>query len=138
MTRFNPMAAFGSGASSSAGSGLADLSKAAAYAEQFKKMGMTPDTAGLLGFATVQKEYEGSPSRLQEQIAVLGPYFKDVARENQRLGMEANLFKGFMDLPDKFSRAMAAQHYYMPETMQTIAGNIGRETPWVNRQYVQL
>lgn len=83
--------------------------------------------------------YENDPQRLRETIEVLGPYYKDVARESQRLGMEANLFAGFMDIPNKFSRAMAAQHYYMPETMQTIAGNIGRaKTPFVNRQYAQL
>lgn len=118
--------------------GLVDLEKAAVYAEQLKKIGMTPDTAGLIGFMTSQKEREGSPSRLKEQLDVLGPYFKDVARESQRLGMEANLFAGFMDIGNKFSKSLAAQHYYMPETMQTIAGNIGRQTPFVNRQYIQL
>lgn len=118
--------------------GLADLDKAAAYAERLKQMGVSPDTAGLIGFTVSQKERENSPARLKEQIDVLGPYFKDVARENQRLGMEANLFAGFMDIPNKFSRALAAQHYYMPETMQTIAGTIGRQTPFVNRQYIQL
>lgn len=117
---------------------LADLDKAAEYAKQLEKMGISSEDAGFLAVASSMRERESSPQRLQEQLNVLGPYFKDVARENQRLAMEANLFAGFMDIPNKFSRAMAAQHYYMPETMQTIAGNIGRETPFVNRQYVNL
>ena len=117
---------------------LADIDKAASYAEQFKKIGMDPDTAGILAVNFLSRDRESSSRRLKEQLDVLGPYFKDVARENQRLAMEANIFAGFMDIPNKFSRAMAAQHYYMPETMKTIAGNIGRETPFVNRQYVSL
>jgi hypothetical protein len=118
--------------------GLADLDKAAEYAKQLEKMGISSEDAGFLAVASSMRERESSPQRLQEQLNVLGPYFKDVARENQRLAMEANLFAGFMDIPNKFSRAMAAQHYYMPETMQTIAGNIGRETRFVKRQYVNL
>ena len=106
--------------------------------KEIQEMFEDKDLGSLLAFNTLQKEKEGSPQRLKEQLEVLGPYLKDVAQENQRLAMEANLFAGFMDIPNKLSRAMAAQHYYMPETMQTIAGNIGRQTPFVNRQYVSL
>lgn len=106
--------------------------------KEIQEMFEDKDLGSLLAFTTLQKEKEGSPQRLKEQLEVLGPYLKDVAQENQRLAMEANLFAGFMDIPNKLSRAMAAQHYYMPETMQTIAGNIGRQTPFVNRQYVSL
>jgi hypothetical protein len=117
---------------------LANVGRAAQLAEELKSIGMTPDTAGLIAYTQMRGEKESSPERLKEQLGVLGPYLKDVARENQRLAMEANLFAGILDMPNKFSRAMAAQHYYMPETMQAISQNIGRETPFLNRQYVQL
>lgn len=106
--------------------------------KEIKDMFGDKDLGSLLAFNVMQKEREASPERLKEQLNVLGPYLKDVARENQRLAMEANLFAGFMDLPNKASRAMAAQHYYMPETMQAITQTIGRTTPFVNRQYSVL
>lgn len=98
----------------------------------------TDETGKLLAANVFLRDKESSPERLKEQLGVLGPYLKDVARENQKLAMEANLFAGILDMPNKFSRAMAAQHYYMPETMQAISQNIGRTTPFLDRQYVQL
>jgi hypothetical protein len=94
---------------------------------------------GALAYLQEKQRQEASdPQRIQQTLNVLGPWYKDIARENQRLGMESNIFAGIMDLPNKLSRAMAAQHYYMPETMQTISQNIGRPTPFATRQYVNL
>jgi len=85
-----------------------------------------------------QRAQSSDPQRMKEMLDVLGPYQKEVARENQRLGQESAMFAGIMDLPNKASRAMAASHYYMPETMQAIAQGIGRPIPFVNRQYTSL
>jgi hypothetical protein len=75
---------------------------------------------------------------MREMLDVLGPYQKEVARENQRLGQESALFAGILDIPNKLSRAQMASHYYVPETMQAIAQGIGRQTPFVNRNYTSL
>ena len=85
-----------------------------------------------------QRSQASDPQRIKEMLDVIGPYQKEIARENQRLGKESAIFAGFMDLPNKMSRAMAASHYYVPETMQTIAQGIGRPIPFLNRQYTSL
>jgi len=94
---------------------------------------------GAMAYLLEQQRAQASdPQRMKEMLDILGPYQKDVARESQRLGQESAIFAGILDLPNKASRAMAASHYYMPETMQAIAQGIGRQTPFVNRQYTSL
>lgn len=94
---------------------------------------------GAMAYLIEQQRMQASdPQRMKEMLDILGPYQKDVARESQRLGQESALFAGILDLPNKASRAMAASHYYVPETMQAIAQGIGRQTPFVNRQYTSL
>jgi len=94
---------------------------------------------GAMAYLIEQQRMQASdPQRMKEMLDILGPYQQDVARESQRLGRESAIFAGIMDLPNKASRAMAASHYYMPETMQAIAQGIGRQTPFVNRQYTSL
>lgn len=97
------------------------------------------DEMGAMAYLIEQQRMQASdPQRMKEILDVLGPYQKDVARESQRLGQESALFAGILDIPNKMSRAMAASHYYVPETMQAIAQGIGRPTPFVNRQYTSL
>jgi hypothetical protein len=94
---------------------------------------------GAMAYLLEQQRAQASdPQRIKEMLDVIGPYQREIAKENQRLGMESAVFSGFMDLPNKMSRAMAASHYYMPETMQAIAQGIGRQTPFLNRQYTSL
>ena len=94
---------------------------------------------GAMAYLIEQQRMQASdPQRMKEMLDILGPYQKDVARESQRLGQESAIFAGILDLPNKMSRAMAASHYYMPETMQAISQGIGRQVPFVNRQYTNL
>lgn len=94
---------------------------------------------GAMAYLLEQQRMQASdPQRMKEMLDVLGPYQEKVARESQRLGKESAVFAGILDLPDKAFRAMAASHYYVPETMQVIAQGIGRPTPFVNRQYTSL
>ena len=46
----------------------------------------------LIYWGEMNKQRENDPQRLREQLEILGPYMKDVAREKQRLGMESNIF----------------------------------------------
>lgn len=86
-----------------------------------------------------QRQQASDPQRLKEMLDVLGPYQLQVARENQRLGTESAITAGILDIPNKLSRAMAASHYYMPETMQAIANTINRPSSFgAPRQYVSL
>lgn len=85
-----------------------------------------------------QRSQASDPERLKEMLGVLGPYQKDVARESQRLGMESNLFAGFLGIPEKMRGARLAGHYYLPETMSTIQQGINRPIPFTNRSYVSL
>ena len=99
---------------------------------------MDATTRGLLTYKILEEEKQSSPKRLKEQLEVLGPYLKDVARENQRLAMEANLFAGIMDIPNKFSRAMAEQYRYFPETMEIVGRSAQPRQPLQTRQYINL
>jgi hypothetical protein len=85
-----------------------------------------------------QRSQASDPQRIKEMLDVIGPYQREIAKENQRLGMESAEFANIMSFPDRAFRAMAASHYYVPETMQTIAQGIGRQTPFLNRQYTSL
>ena len=96
------------------------------------------DMGALIYLVERQRAEQSNPQRMKEMLDVLGPYQKEVARESQRLGQESAIFAGILDLPNKASRAMAASHYYMPETMQAIAQGSGRPIPFVNRQYTSL
>lgn len=78
-----------------------------------------------------------SPQRLKEQLEVLGPYFKDVARENQRLGMEANVFKSLLDAPKEFQRAMAEKYRFFGDQLDILAQNT-QPASYTTRQYINL
>jgi len=71
-------------------------------------------------------------------LDVIGPYQREIAKENQRLGMESNLFAGVVNFPEKLRSSRLAGHYYLPETMATIQQGINRPTPFLNRSYVSL
>lgn len=105
--------------------------------QQFKDA-FGPDMGAMAYLLEQQRMQASDPQRMKEMLDVLGPYQKEVARESQRLGKESAIFAGILDLPNKASRAMAASHYYVPETMQVIAQGIGRPTPFVNRKYTSL
>lgn len=96
------------------------------------------ETGKLIAANVFLRDKESSPGRLKEQLEVLGPYLKDVARENQRLAMEANLFAGILDIPNKFSRAMAEQYRYFPETMEIVGRSAQPRPPLPTRQYINL
>lgn len=81
--------------------------------------------------------YENDPQRLREQLEVLGPYMKDVAREKQRLGMEANVFAGLMNLPNKWQEAMAEKFRFTPYNLE-LAARPSATNPFVTRQYVNI
>jgi hypothetical protein len=96
------------------------------------------DMGALIYLVERQRAEQSNPQRMKEMLDVLGPYQKEVARENQRLGMESNLFAGFVGIPGKLKDARLAGHYYVPETMATIQQGINRPTPFLNRSYVSL
>jgi|DEB19_MinimDraft_3_1074340.scaffolds.fasta_scaffold00249_12 ABC-type transporter Mla subunit MlaD len=116
---------------------LANTNKLSQYAKTLKDLGIDSNIAGL--YALTKLEKPNTKKQLEEILGILGPYQKEVARENQRLGMESALFANFLDMPNKFSRAMAAQHYYVPETLQAISQTVGRPSSFFTpRQYVSL
>ncbi len=78
-----------------------------------------------------------SPERIKEQLEVLGPYFKDVAKENQRLGMEANVFKSLLDAPKEFQRAMAEKYRFFGDQLDILAQNT-QPASYTTRQYINL
>ena len=87
--------------------------------------------------ADLFRREESSPQKLKEQLEVLGPYFKDVARENQRLGMEANVFKSLLDAPKEFQRAMAEKYRFFGDQLGTLRENAGPPS-YVTRQYINI
>ena len=86
-----------------------------------------------------QRTQATDPQRIKEMLAVIEPYQKRVALENQRLGMESALFGGFLNLPEKLGQAISAQRAYGPEILQTISQASNRPSSFfVPRQYVSL
>ena len=84
--------------------------------------------------------YENDPQRLREQLEVLGPYMKDVARERQRLGMESNVFAGLMNLPNKWQEAMSEKYRFSGPIVDMIKQGSQRTAanPFVTRQYINI
>lgn len=85
-----------------------------------------------------QRSQASDPQRIKEMLDVIGPYQREIAKENQRLGMESSLFAGFVNFPQRMRDARVAGHYRLPETMQTIQRGIDRAVPFSNRNYVSL
>lgn len=131
---FTGQTAFGTGQMPLAGRFMGlDKERIKEYKEAFGD-----EMGALVYLLEQQRANESDPQRIKERLDVLGPYHKDVARENQRLGQESAVFAGILGLPDRAFRAASASHYYMPETMQAISENIRRPIPFVNRQYTRL
>ena len=87
-----------------------------------------------------KSRYESDPQRLKEQLEVLGPYLKDVAREKQRLGMESNIFAGLMNLPNKWQEAMSEKYRFSGPMVEMIKQGSQRTmaNPFAQRQYINI
>ena len=105
-------------------------------AKKIKEM-VGDEYGGLAILLDVMRREESSPQKLQEQLNILGPYFKDVARENQRLGMEANVFKSLLDAPKEFQRAMAEKYRFFGDQLGVLRENAGAPS-YVTRQYINI
>lgn len=115
--------------------GTLDPNEAKAYTDMFGK------EIGPFAYMLDQKmRYESDPQRLKEQLEVLGPYLKDVAREKQRLGMESNVFAGLMNLPNKWQEAMSEKYRFSGPMVEMITQGSQRTmaNPFVQRQYINI
>lgn len=94
----------------------------------------------LIYWAEKNRQRENDPQRLREQLEILGPYMKDVAREKQRLGMESNVFAGLLNLPNKWQEAMAEKFRFSGPMVDMISQGAQRTmaNPFTQRQYVNL
>lgn len=94
----------------------------------------------LMYWAEMNRQRENDPQRLREQLEILGPYMKDVAREKQRLGMESNVFAGLLNLPNKWQEAMSEKYRFSGPMVEMIAQGAQRSmaNPFTQRQYVNL
>lgn len=94
----------------------------------------------LIYWGEMNKRRESDPQRLKEQLEVLGPYMKDVAREKQRLGMESNIFAGLMNLPNKWQEAMSEKYRFSGPIVDMIKQGSQRTVanPFVSRQYINI
>lgn len=92
----------------------------------------------LIYWGEMNKRRESDPQRLKEQLEILGPYMKDVAREKQRLGMESNVFAGLLNLPNKWQDAMAQKFAFYQPTMDLIRSNATARPSFITRQYINV
>lgn len=94
----------------------------------------------LIYWGEMNKRRESDPQRLREQLEVLGPYMKDVAREKQRLGMESNVFAGLLNLPNKWQEAMSEKYRFSGPMVEMISQGSQRTlaNPFAQRQYIAL
>lgn len=94
----------------------------------------------LIYWGEMNKQRESDPQRLREQLEILGPYMKDVAREKQRLGMESNIFAGLLNLPNKWQEAMSEKYRFSGPMVQMISQGAQRSmsNPFAQRQYFNL
>jgi hypothetical protein len=112
-----------------------DPAQAKSYTDMFGK------EIGPFAYMLDQKmRYESDPQRLKEQLEVLGPYLKDVAQEKQRLGMEANVFAGLMNLPNKWQEAMSEKYRFSGPIVDMVRQGAQRTTanPFGQRQYINI
>ena len=115
--------------------GTLDPNEAKAYSEMFGK------EIGPFAYLLDQKtRYENDPQRLREQLEVLGPYLRDVAQEKQRLGMEANIFAGLMNLPNKWQEAMSEKYRFSGPMVEVLSQGAQRTmaNPFAQRQYINI
>jgi hypothetical protein len=115
--------------------GALNPEEAKAYTDIFGK------EIGPFAYMLDQKSrYESDPQRLREQLEVLGPYLKDVAREKQRLGMESNIFAGLMNLPNKWQEAMSEKYRFSGPMVEMIKQGSQRTmaNPFAQRQYINI
>lgn len=94
----------------------------------------------LIYWGEMNKQRENDPQRLREQLEILGPYMKDVAREKQRLGMESNIFAGLLNLPNKWQEAMSEKYRFSGPMVEMISQGAQRSmaNPFAQRQYISL
>jgi hypothetical protein len=92
----------------------------------------------LIYWSEMNRSRESDPQRIREQLEVIGPYMKDVAREKQRLGMESNLFAGLLNLPNKWQEAMSEKYRFSGPMVDMIKQGSQRTAanPFTQRQYV--
>lgn len=92
----------------------------------------------LMYWSEMNRQRENDPQRLREQLEVLGPYMKDVAREKQRLGMESNIFAGLLNLPNKWQEAMSEKYRFSGPMVDMIKQGAQRTAanPFAQRQYI--
>ena len=80
------------------------------------------DSGPLIGFLEQRTAYEQDPQRLKEKLDILGPYQKDVAQTNQKLGLQSlmagTLFKG---IPDTIKEYNMAQVYGLANQTNNLA-----------------
>ena len=80
------------------------------------------DSGPLIGFLEQRTTYEQDPQRLKERLDILGPYQKDVAQTNQKLGLQSlmagTLFKG---IPDTIKEYNMAQVYGLANQTNNLA-----------------
>lgn len=106
--------------------------------DEAKKVKEALGEEALFGYMINQaRRQESDPQRLREQLEVLGPYLKDVAREKQRLGMESNVFAGLMNLPNKWQETMAEKFRFTPYSLNLAEKSVA-SNPFVTRQYVNI
>lgn len=91
----------------------------------------------MLLYTDIMNREQNDKQNMQDMLDVFGPYFKDVARENQRLGMEANVFKTLLDAPKEFQRAMAEKYRFFGDQLGMLRENAGAPS-YVTRQYIDL
>lgn len=94
----------------------------------------------LIYWGEMNRRRESDPQRLREQLEILGPYMKDVAREKQRLGMESNIFAGLLNLPNKWQEAMSEKYRFSGPMVEMIKQGSQRSmaNPFVSRQYINI
>lgn len=103
------------------------------YSDVFGK-----DMGPLIYYAETTRAREADQGQvLKQQLDILGPYFKDVAKENQRLGMEANVFKSLLEAPKEFQRAMAEKYRFFGDQLGILAQNT-QPASYPTRQYITL
>ena len=92
----------------------------------------------LIYWGEMNRQRENDPQLLREQLEVLGPYMKDVAREKQRLGMESNIFAGLLNLPNKWQEAMSEKYRFSGPMVDMIKQGSQRTAanPFTHRQYI--
>lgn len=91
----------------------------------------------LMKWNVLQSMYENHPEIIRQRGQIYSDIQNQLADKAQTRAMQAHMFAGLLNLPNKWQEAMSEKYRFAPSTMEYVSkGMTGSQSPFVTRQYV--